>query len=420
MSTNPLTLSTLMDAVKRGVALRANLELQPAAGPGTKVFPPTYADAQDKKDRERYGEHKYATELRRIDGEDVLCVLLDSVASQANRMELALQDGWERQELNFPLVNVDFTEADAQLEAPVGGISALQAPHRIYDAILRDSVDASGTLFRYTEAGQAVTNATARDASALYRYCPTALIFGAWDSTGPKGGLGSKFQRCVTSEIIGVGVKTGTKVGGRIDPLGIIKKAGPVFEGEGNDDWSLDKPKGKAKEIDPSGINHGNIAPTRTTETGGVTFDRAQQTTVVSLPALRRLKFRSNTQGGALTDRAGAELAARTSLAALSLAAIAGAHAEGHDLRSGALLVGNGPLQVEVIGSDGQVSGTYILDAEQAAELLNQADAAASKLGMGWEREPMSALKPAAKLVGLLAKSQALEAKEAPGDDEAE
>jgi len=31
---------------------------------------------------------------------------------------------------------------------------------------------------------------------------PTALIFGAWNSTGEGGGLGAKFPRAIVSEII--------------------------------------------------------------------------------------------------------------------------------------------------------------------------------------------------------------------------
>jgi CRISPR-associated protein Csb1 len=170
-----LDLDTLEAAVSKAVAIRANLRLQPAGGPGSKVFPPTYVGDQN----DQHGATRYATEVRRIDGQDLPCVLLDSVASQANRMEEALLDGWEAGELNFPLVRVDFSQVDDRLESPIGSISALEAPHRIYDAILRDSVDGEGVLFRYTDAGQAITHATVRDASALFRYCPTALVFGA-------------------------------------------------------------------------------------------------------------------------------------------------------------------------------------------------------------------------------------------------
>ena len=79
-----LTFEQLRDATAGGsVALRSVTRLQPAGGPGDKVFPPTYAV-------EGRAEHKYAAEERHVDGRVVHTVLLDSVASQANRAELAL------------------------------------------------------------------------------------------------------------------------------------------------------------------------------------------------------------------------------------------------------------------------------------------------------------------------------------------
>ena len=80
--TKELDFETLSQAVSGGgVAFRCCVKLQPAGGQGTKVFPPTYAGAV------------YATEKRRLPdhAEPVECVLLDSVQSQANRMEEALQ-----------------------------------------------------------------------------------------------------------------------------------------------------------------------------------------------------------------------------------------------------------------------------------------------------------------------------------------
>ena len=59
----------------------------------------------------------------------------------------------------------------------------------------------------------------------MYRYSPTSLLFGLWDSTGPRGGRGSKFQRQYVSEIVGLDAVIGKKVGSRIDPLQIEKVA---------------------------------------------------------------------------------------------------------------------------------------------------------------------------------------------------
>ena len=65
-----LTYKELRDAVTGGVAaIRSRSRLQPAGGPGDKIFPPTYATGKNTL--------KYAVENRRIDGRTVPCVLLD-------------------------------------------------------------------------------------------------------------------------------------------------------------------------------------------------------------------------------------------------------------------------------------------------------------------------------------------------------
>jgi hypothetical protein len=71
-------------------AIRAITRLAPAGGAGDKVFPPTYATGDRATTR-------YAWENRRLDGADVKTVLLDSVASQANRIErLTTESMFER------------------------------------------------------------------------------------------------------------------------------------------------------------------------------------------------------------------------------------------------------------------------------------------------------------------------------------
>ena len=75
----------------------------------------------------------------------------------------------------------------------------------------------------------------------MYRHCPTALVFGVWDSTGPKGGLGAKFQRCLVSEIVGFDVVAGVKTASRIDPAGIEKRGGVVYaHKEPAEEWTVD------------------------------------------------------------------------------------------------------------------------------------------------------------------------------------
>jgi CRISPR-associated protein Csb1 len=421
----PLTLEVLTNAVAGGVAaVRSTTRLIPVGGPADKVFPPTYATG----DRTL----KYATETRRVEGAEVLTVLLDSVASQANRMEEALFSAWETGDLDFPVILVDFRAEEGLFD--LDRISSLHTPHRIADALLRDSVVEDGTSFRETDAGRAYTDATPRNATAVYRYCPTALVFGVWDSTGPKGGSGSKFQRALVSEIVGFGAVTGRKVSSRIDPAGIESKV-TVYKREANEhDWTIHPDearkgakgdpevfshgKGEGKKGSPSTINHGNIAPSIDDFAGGVTIDYAVQTTVLSLPALRRLRFPTDASGKTLDgkSRLDAERAARTALAALALAAVSCHRDEGYDLRSRCALVPTGPFVLEIVPADGSECAKYTLSPAGAAEILRGAHEKAAKAGFPWERVPL-ALKPAPKLAELIRKSRELATGDGPGED---
>ena len=401
-----LTIERLSEAVAGGaVALRSIMRLQPADGPGGKVFPPTYAVT---------AANKYAVEERQEDGRIVTTVLLDSVASQANRAELALLEGWEAGELSFPVPYVDFTDEPGVED--LGRITVLEAPHRLADAIFRDSL-LSGTLFRLSDMGRAITEARPGNATDLFRYAPTALLFGQWDSTGPKGGLGSKFQRAYVSEIVGLDASIGRKVGSRIDPLQIERDAAVVYEhADPQQRWTLDpaeaaqhkgKPKPAGGDGRPSEINHGNIAPSIDSQAGGVTISEARQTTVLSLAALWRLRFAGESRD--------AEVAARTAVAALGVAAMAYGYETDHDLRSRCLLIPQHPPVIEMVGRDGGAPEAVSVDRKSAAVLLSEASARAARSGIAWE-EAEIALKPAPKLIDLLRRSREVSAREPVGE----
>jgi CRISPR-associated protein Csb1 len=437
-----LTLEILKRAVDgRAAGFRAITKLEPLGGPDDKLFPPTFGDSVRLPvpmgaDREERRRTKYAVEWRRISGEPKLCVVLDSVASQANRMELALLEGYERGELSFPLARVDFTKEtheDPALDlSTLGGdgyITTLEAPHRLADALLRDSV-VDGKPFRYSEPGKRFTEASPSNATPLFDLCPASLVFGLWDSTGPKGGLGSKFQRAIVSEIVGIGAELGTRTSSRIDPTGIEKT--DIYEAKepgegGSQDWTTDptvakeekkKPlllkRGGEKAGSPAVINHGNVKPSQDPEAGGVTIDYAEQLTVLSLPALRRLRFSTRPDGTRFDpkDRPKAELAARTALAALGLCAIAYQRDNGFDLRSRCALRALSPLELELIPGDGSEPKRYSLDPGAAKELLEAASREAESAGLPWRKKPLD-LVPAPKLVGLIRKSRTLTVVEA-------
>jgi CRISPR-associated protein Csb1 len=404
-------------------AIRCNTRLQPAGGPGDKVFPPTFV--ADDKDNPL----KYAHESRRIGGQDVRVVLLDSVASQANRMEDALLAAWESEQLNFPVIGVDFT-GEAGLE-DLGFLTSLQTPHRIADALLRDAIwqdeaNQRALPFRDSPEGQAYTAASFKNATAVYRLCPTALVFGVWDSTGPRGGMGAKFQRALVSEIVGVGFLAGVKTASRIDPAGIESKVRVYHLKSDHSDWTanveeaqkdkkgesvLFNRSGAEGKGNPSAVNHSNVAPNKDDTAGGVTFDHALQTTVLSLPALRRLRFPVTSDGSAIhpDQRIPAENAARTALAALALAAVAVQRERGYDLRSRSLLVPEAasPLAFEFIPSEGGAAQSHALNTADALALFRAAHEQAQAFGFGWQRQPLK-LKPMPKLVSLIRESRKL------------
>jgi CRISPR-associated protein Csb1 len=58
-------------------------------------------------------------------------VLVDSVQSQANRLEEALLAAARDNSIAFPYVTVDFTGREI---AGIDEITSLDAPHRVYDA----------------------------------------------------------------------------------------------------------------------------------------------------------------------------------------------------------------------------------------------------------------------------------------------
>lgn len=416
-----MNLSELQKAVRTAAAFRCRTKLQPAGGPGDKVFPPTYSGAV------------YALEHRRVPGHEkaVLCVLLDSVQSQANRAEEALQDAIDEGRISLPVVEVDFSDhpvvapgsSEAGLYEPIGRITSLEAPHRIADAILRDS-ELDGVAFRDSEEGRKIIMATLRNATPLFELCPTALVYGIWDSTGPKGGLGVKFQRAVVSEIIGINAELGVKTSSRIDPLA-IRSSATIYQAK-DGTWTMDEHEAKSdkkkplkvgKDGKPSEVNHGNIVPSLSDKgrnplndderiflAGGTTIDYAEQTTVVSLPAIRRLRFPLD--GTAKSD-AEVNLAAQSVLAAVGLCGAVLAAERGLDLRSRCLLWPDETPAWELLASAGQPAETFSLGADEAIGLLNDAIEHAESKGLPWRREPLC-LKPAKKLVDLVRESQEL------------
>jgi CRISPR-associated protein Csb1 len=404
----PLTLPVLRQAVAgSAAAFRASVEMQPSGGPDTKVFPPTYEGGKYATEGPRYTDTGGGQ--KEVSGYDR--VLLDSVQSQANRMELALLAAWERGELDIPVITVDFAGLGLAKSLRV---TSLEAPHRIADALLRDSLHPQEKVpFRKSSVGRSLDDVDLRNATALFEHCPTALVFGLWDSTGPKGGLGAKFARAVVSEIVGHDVQIGVRTSSRIDPAQIQLAAGPLYSAKSGG-WTLDeaeavKEKGKPAKLGkdgkgkPSEANHGNVTPT--IAAGGVLISRAVQTVVLSLSALRRLSF---PVGGRKATLAGDD-AGRTALAALGLCAATLAREQNQDLRSRCQLFATAPFVWELLDEPGSEPQRYSMTRAEALALYREALEAAKSAALPFSQAEL-VLQPSPQLVELVRRSQELAA----------
>jgi CRISPR-associated protein Csb1 len=277
------------------------------------------------------------------------------------------------------------------------------------------------------------------------------LIFGMWDSSGPKGGLGAKFERAITSEIVGIGARIGSRTQSRRDP---VIGGNPTLYENAEGDWTADPdeaapgangPKKYSKKL--SKLNLGSVTPdyarydekTITDENretpdplrgdgayirggrirpGGVTVDFAEQTTVISLPALRRLRFPPAGRWEPSVEQRRRDIAARTVLAALALCASELSSEAGLDLRSRCLLWPTAGRVWELLRAPGGNPVQYGLNGDVAVALLNGAVEAAQAIGIEWETQPIQ-LTPSDRLVKLVRNSQ-LKAVDEPEDQAAD
>src|SRR5215475_3754305 len=136
MTANELCQKLLSSCTNGMSAVRTIVDLTPAEGDGGKVAPPTHEGG------------KYAFEDRVVDGrQDVKTVLLDSVQSQANRLEELLLNAVYSNEIQIPLLKMEIPGHET--------LTSLSVPHRVHDAIFRDS-RVNGARFRDSEIGKAM------------------------------------------------------------------------------------------------------------------------------------------------------------------------------------------------------------------------------------------------------------------------
>jgi CRISPR-associated protein Csb1 len=286
--------SALSDESERAV-LRIAGEYDPAGGPGSRIFPPTYpVPSNVPPDTTRY-----VLESRVVAGVERTDVLLDSVPSQANRAEEALLAAHRSGRVRLPLMELRHDGAADVV------LTSLEFPHRYADAYLRDSL-VEGVAFDRSDVGRKVLASSLADASGLFAHDPGSLVYGAWNSH--RKGRQQKFPRIYASEVVGWDPVEGRRRAGRMDPMNLV---GAVRPGGAEGEWEFAAAGEKVKGEKLSEIGHGNVAPNP--QHGGVTITSATRMATLSLAALRRIGFG--------TAPAEAQLAARVALAAYALLA---------------------------------------------------------------------------------------------------
>jgi CRISPR-associated protein Csb1 len=332
-------------------------------------MPPTYAP-------ERQGDPPaYIGEKRRIDGAEHECVLLDGIASQANRIESALAVRVQAGEIPLPTIAVD--------QGEFGLHSGLDFSHRCFDAWIEDA-QIDGRRFGETALFKRLAASPSRhNLTALMETFPVGILLGCWASRKKNPQGTTRLARILGSEIIAVDAVRGSRPASRIDRHHVSSAVKLMRTTDtSNDRFSLASsqdgktPKGAEN---PSELGYGNVTPSVAAH-GGITMDRAIQIATVSLPALRECGF-PDAEGKRDLTR---DVAGRMMLTALALRMLALQVEHGYDLRSGCLLVPEEEPTVELVGRLGKTVAAWPLISMVTDDLLADAIAAGAKQDLSW------------------------------------
>ncbi len=175
-SLTPETINAWADDARGPVALCLKQKLQSVEGEGSVIFPPTYADIGYNIDT-------------LSDGTKV--ALIDSVGSQANRMEPI----FKRKPFSelVPQIEIELQNKEHDGEQHVERRSLLDLAHRSADAVVYSCPELAPEMARAFRALR-----QHGDAQRLCQLAPTSLVFGFWDSRGESG---EKHPRLVRSII---------------------------------------------------------------------------------------------------------------------------------------------------------------------------------------------------------------------------
>ena len=325
------------DSAVRGLTITR--ELQPLGGRGDAVSPPTFAQAEGDEKGPRY-----VWSERRVADEIVKTCLLDSPASQANRIEESLLALVQSGKFALPLHRLDVPN--------IGVLTDLELPHRAYDAAVGTATLADGTRWADSSVAKAIRGASRKNAAALLEHAPLILILGGWDShsgTAANAWQG-RHEKAVWSKIVAIDAFKMNRPGGRLDPMG-LPSSDRVNLRDG-DEMPTDGQKAVLKELadeqNVTKVEQGlkklvkelsekRTAPKLVDQGLGVkppsmdkyprlsiTMRHAEQRSVVSFGVLRRIGFGGN----------GKDCVARDFVAALGILGLAALHRDGGHLRS--------------------------------------------------------------------------------------
>lgn len=304
-------------------AIVARQALEPAMGDDAVIFPPTYApDSSESKSG--YNIDNFG------DGENVC--LIDSVGSQANRIEPLFKNG----AMAALIPSVEINAKDGSL------INLLDLGHRAADAIARFTPKLNDLLYEaFLQCGQA-------NHELMARIAPTTIVFGAWDSRATQ----VKLPRLISSVIRAKNVKALTR------SAQYVTVAGKLLE-----DVDVDRETGPESEV---GLTH---VPSPKQRGGVIAQGGIHRDIQIYLTPLRRLR-----SGDGTNDAENLRL--RRYIFGLCIAAITAR--QDYYLREGCQLVPKERIEWTLRDFDGGREG-FALTYEDA---LEYAQAAAADFGV--------------------------------------
>lgn len=223
------------------------------------IFPPTYPPPEEKKKEEKSGYNLSQTRNGKI-------CLIDSVGSQANRLEPIFKSGSYAALVPQVVVKIGDGEEPKNL---------LDAGHRAGDALIRCTDLADEIEQAFVEYGKK------GNAALLAKISPTSLVFGVWDSRGTQ----VKVPRLLASTIEATDVDEKVRSAQYIPVTDFGDKKEGLLQGiDGADDQKL---------LSKAGFSH---APSPRTPGGVEVHGQIVRKATLSLVAIRDLRGKDDAE----------------------------------------------------------------------------------------------------------------------------